>query len=67
MNIWQLNALTRAPHRLWRRFQYLRAMRIYSRLARWARLTPDLKRKADRLIGKNVRPPMPLFPDEGDR
>jgi hypothetical protein len=47
--------------RLWRRVQYWRAMRIYARAVRLAVKARWLTRKADRLIGKNVRPPMPLF------
>lgn len=61
MNTSQSSARIKAPWRLWRRFQYWRAMRIYARLARWARKSPALKLKADRLIGKNVEPPMPLW------
>lgn len=61
MNISQLNGLTRLPMRLWRRFNHWRAMRIYSQVRRMPHRAAELTAKADRLIGKNVRPPMPLF------
>lgn len=67
MNTSQSSARIKAPWRLWRRFQYWRGMRIYARIERWAVKAQILRPKADKLIGKNVRPPMPLFPDEGER
>lgn len=61
MNIWGSSGLTRMPHRLWRRFQYWRGMR---KLARVQRLKAEAEREFDegcRLIGRNVKPPMPLW------
>lgn len=57
------------PGELWRRFQKWRAMRIYARVRRMPAEAERLTQKADRLIGQNVRPPMPLFDrlDEGAR
>jgi hypothetical protein len=42
-------------------------MRIYARVRRMPYEAERLTAQADRLIGKNVRPPMPLFDqlDEG--
>ena len=54
---------------LWRRFQHWRAMRMYARVIELAAEAEALTAKADRLIGKNVRAPMPLFDrlDDGGR
>lgn len=61
MNTSQSWTLTKVPMRLWRRFQHWRAMRMYARVHAMARESEALAAKADRLIGKNVKPPMPLF------
>lgn len=61
MNISQSRGLTRLPMRLWRRFNHWRAMRLYARVRRMPEQAAELTAMADRLIGKNVRPPMPLF------
>lgn len=61
MNISQLSALTRLPMRLWRRLNHWRAMRLYAQVERMPERAAELTAKADRLIGKNVRSPMPLF------
>lgn len=61
MNTSQSNGLTAMPMRLWRRFNHWRAMRIYAQVRRMPHRAAALTAKADRLIGKNVRPPMPLF------
>lgn len=58
--------LTRRPMRLWRRFQYWRALRIYARAQAMAREAERLVAIADRLIGENIKPPMPLM-DWADR
>jgi len=68
MNTYQSSALIKAPMRLWRRFQLWRAMRIYTRVVLMGEEAIRLAAKADRLIGKNVKPPMPLFDhDEAQR
>jgi len=67
MNTLQSNTLGKAPMNLWRRFQCWRAMRIYARVKRMPFLAEHLTAKADRLIGRNVRPPMPLFDGLDDR
>lgn len=36
-------------------------MRLYARVRRMPEQAAELTAMADRLIGKNVRPPMPLF------
>jgi len=46
---------------LWRRFQYWRAMRMYARIARLRDEGERLYAKANRLMGRNVQPPMTLF------
>lgn len=61
MNISQLSGLTRLPMRLWRRLNHWRAMRLYAQVRRMPHRAAALTAKADRLIGKNIRPPMPLF------
>ncbi len=61
MNTLQSSALIKAPMRLWRHFQRWRAMRIYVRVAAMPWKAKELTEKADRLIGANVKPPMPLF------
>jgi len=61
MSTSQSNAVTKLPALLWRRFQYWRAMRIYRRVAAMKIQVERLYAKANRLIGKNVQPPMPLF------
>lgn len=61
MNTYESKEPTKGPMRLWRRFQYWRGMRIYARIARMAVRARLLKAEADKLIGRNVRPPMPLF------
>ncbi len=61
MNISTLSGPTKLPMRLWRRFQHWRAMRIYARVRRLSERGRLLTAKADRLIGTNVKPPMPLF------
>jgi hypothetical protein len=49
------------PMRLWRRFQHWRAMRLYARVNAMPEEARRLTARADRMIGKNVKPPMPLF------
>jgi len=61
MNTLRSSALIKAPMRLWREFQHWRAMRIYARVIAMGPEAEALTAKADRLIGKNVKPPMPLF------
>lgn len=61
MNTSTLSGLTKLPMRLWRHFQYWRAMRMYARVRRLLEEARLLTAKADRLIGTNVKPPMPLF------
>lgn len=61
MNISRSSGLITMPMRLWRRFNHWRAMRIYAQVRRMPHRAAALTAKADRLIGKNVRPPMPLF------
>lgn len=41
--------------------QYWRAMRMYARIARLRDEGERLYAKANRLMGRNVQPPMPLF------
>ena len=60
--------LTKLPMRLWRRFNIWRATRIYARVIEMktkgkmlAIEAEILAAKADRLIGRNAKPPMPLF------
>lgn len=53
--------LTKLPMRLWRRFQLWRADRIYARVRRMGYEAERLTAIADRLVGTNVKPPMPLF------
>ncbi len=65
MNTWRSNALTKTPHGLWRRFQHWRAMRMYARVVWHRREAERLLARANRLIGRNVEPPMPLFDREG--
>ena len=67
MNTSQSNVPTRRLARLWKRFQHWRAMRIYARIPRMHAKAARLYAKANLLIGRNVRQPMPLFPDEGER
>ena len=66
MNTSQLSGPTKLPMRLWRRFNHWRAMRLYAQVRRMPHRAAELTAKADRLIGKNVRPPMPRF-DGDDR
>lgn len=61
MSTWELNALGKTPMRLFRKFQYWRAMRMYRRVVALHREAEALVAEADRLIGQNVKPPMPLF------
>ena len=61
MNTLRLSVLIRMPHGLWRRFQYWRAMRMYARVVWHKREAERLYAKANRLTGRNVAPPMPLF------
>jgi hypothetical protein len=61
MNTYKSSELTRLPMRLWRRFQHWRAMRIYRRVDRMHFEAQVLTYRADRLIAKHVKPPMPLF------
>lgn len=44
---------------LWRRFNAWRARRLYRRIVAMALEAERMKRKADRLIGDNVKPPTP--------
>jgi len=59
--MWKSSGLGARLATLWRRFQYWRGMRIYVRLQRMELDALELKARADRMIGRNVRPPMPLF------
>jgi hypothetical protein len=62
MNIWGLNALGRAPMRLWRRFQIWRAHRIYAGIpAKAEKLQRDLH-KADLLMRKHAEDPQRRLP-----
>lgn len=45
----------------WRRFQYWRAMRMYARIVRLRSEAETLYAKANKLMGRNVQAPMPLF------
>lgn len=58
------------PLRLLKRFNVWRARRIYRRITTMCNATvrkaERMKRKADRLIGDAVKPPMPLM-DWADR
>lgn len=66
MNTARSSRLTATPMRLWRRFNHWRAMRLYARVRRMPHLAAAMTAKADRLIGKNVRPPMPLFDHDSE-
>lgn len=46
---------------LWKRFQYWRAMRMYARVVWHKDQAEKLFAEANRLMGRNVQPPMPLF------
>lgn len=61
MNTSTSNGLGALPMRLWRRWQHWRAMRIYARVRWMAAEAERLTKKADRMIGQNVRPQMSLF------
>lgn len=61
MNTSKSNAPLKLPMRVWRGFQHWRAMRIYARVVWMAAEAERLTAKADQMIGKNVKPPMPLF------
>ena len=61
MNTYRSNRLTATPALLWRRFQYWRAMRLYGRVVRLRDQAETLFARANRLMGRNVQPPMPLF------
>lgn len=51
---------------LLKRFNAWRARRIYRQIIAMAMEAERLKRKADRLIGDNVKPPMPTLFDNLD-
>jgi len=61
MNTYRSNRLTATPALLWRRFQCWRAMRLYGRVVRLRDQAETLFARANRLMGRNVQPPMPLF------
>lgn len=61
MNTSQSNGLTRMLALQFRRFQHWRAMRMYARISRLKDEAEWLYEKANRLIGRNVQHPMPLF------
>ena len=61
MNTSKSNGLIKLPATLWRRFQYWRGMRIYRRIVLMAQEAERLEAKANRLVGRNVQQPMPLF------
>lgn len=61
MNTLQSKSPGKAPMQLWRRFQKWRAMRMYKRVLWHESEAAWLKHRADQLIGRNIRPPMPLF------
>jgi hypothetical protein len=61
MNIWPLNALTKALGRLWRRVQIWRGKRLYERVRLLQAKQKALYDKANRLIGDNSRPPPPTL------
>lgn len=64
-----LNGLIAQLGRQWKLFQYWRARRMYARVAWHRRRSLDLFDKANRLIARNIRAPMPLFDrdDKGGR
>lgn len=66
MNISRSSGLITMPMRLWRRFNHWRAMRLYAQVRRMPHRAAAMTAKADRLIGKNVRPPMPLFDHDSE-
>lgn len=66
MSIWRLSELIRMPMRLWRRLSHWRAMRLYAQVRRMPHRAAAMTAKADMLIGKNVRPPMPLFDHDSE-
>ena len=61
MNTLRLSGFGKLPARLWKRFQYWRAMRMLSRVVWHKNEAARLYATANRLIGRNVLPPMPLF------
>lgn len=61
MSIWGSSASLPLPLRLLKRFNTWRARRIYRRIVAMALEAEVLKRKADRLIGDAVKPPLPLM------
>lgn len=68
MNTFRSNRLTATPALLWRRFQYWRAMRKLSRIVWHKDQAERLYAEANRLMGRNVQAPLPLFDhDRGGR
>lgn len=74
MSTLKFSELGRLPALLWRKWQVWRAMRIYERVVRIKCRIVELEikqgalfDKANRLIGRNVKPPMPLFDHLDDR
>ena len=66
MNTWGSSASTPPLFVLLKRFNAWRARRIYRRIIAMALNAERLKHKADRLVGDNVKPPMPTLFDRLD-
>lgn len=66
MNTYRSKPLGAALGLAWRRFQYWRAMRMYAQVVRLKDRAERLFAKANRLIGRNVQAPMPLFDRDRD-
>lgn len=66
MSIYKSNRLTATPALLWRRFQYWRAMRMLSRVVALKHEAERLFARANKLMGRHIRPPMPLFDHDSE-
>lgn len=61
MNTYRSSKPTATLGLLWRRFQYWRAMRKLSRIVWHKDQAERLFAEANRLMGRNVQAPLPLF------
>lgn len=62
MSSYRSSGLTPTLALLWKRFQYWRAMRMLSRIVWHKDRAERLFAEANRLMGKSVQAPLPLFP-----